>query len=109
MRQFEQARLGRLAPGALAERLTQTPERDLALLVARYPDTVESAGRAREPHQLTNFLRDLATAFHAYYNAHRILVEDAELRHARLHLVLALRQVLANGLELLGVSAPNEM
>ena len=109
MRQFGQARLGRLAPGALAETLTETPERDLALLVARYPDTVESAGRAREPHQLTNFLRDLATAFHAYYNAHRILVEDAQLRHARLHLVLALRQVLANGLELLGVSAPNEM
>jgi arginyl-tRNA synthetase len=62
-----------------------------------------------EPHHLTKYLRDLATDFHGYYNSHQFLVEDNAVRHARLTLAQATRQVLANGLKLLGVSAPERM
>jgi arginyl-tRNA synthetase len=89
--------------------LTESHEEDLINFLGRYPDIVEAAALHREPHQLVHFLRDLANAFHTYYNAHQFLVEDASLRNARLNLCLATRQVLANGLGLLGVSAPEEM
>ncbi|MCK5481730.1 MAG: arginine--tRNA ligase, partial [Gammaproteobacteria bacterium] len=62
-----------------------------------------------EPHQLTYYLRELANDFHTYYNAHTFLVEDSTLRNARLNLIEATRQVIANGLGLLGVSAPDTM
>ena len=77
--------------------------------LARYPEVLESAARDREPHQLAYYLRELAYDFHTYYGAHTFLVEDAALRDARLNLVVATRQVLANGLKLLGVSAPESM
>ncbi len=81
----------------------------LLRLLARYPEVVEAAALAREPHQVAHYLRELAQAFHTYYNAHTFLVEEAGLRDARLNLVFAVRQVIRNGLGLLGVSAPEAM
>lgn len=90
-------------------RLVETHEIDLLNSLGRYAEVVEAAALAEEPHQLANFLRELANDFHTYYNAHQFLVEDAELRDARLSLIQAVRQVMANGVALLGVSAPEEM
>ena len=84
-------------------------ERDLATQLSRYPEVLSQAATHLEPHHLTHYLRDLAGQFHAYYNAHKVLVDDASLRNARVVLSLAVRQVLANGLSLLGVTAPQEM
>ncbi len=89
--------------------LTLDEEKELANQLARYPELVRSAAASREPHHLTHYLRDLAGQLHTYYNAHKVLVKDTELRDARLTLYLAVRQVIANGLELLGISAPEEM
>ena len=89
--------------------LTEPHEEALLVALSRYPDVVESAALAHEPHQLAHYLRELATAFHAYYNEHRVLVPDDTLRDARLNLSLATRQVIKNGLKLLGVSAPEVM
>ncbi|MDD3652067.1 arginine--tRNA ligase [Immundisolibacter sp.] len=89
--------------------LVEHPELDLAAALARYPELIESAALAYEPHQIAYYLRELAGLFHAYYNHHPFLVDDAALRNARLTLVLAVRQVLRNGLALLGVSAPEQM
>jgi arginyl-tRNA synthetase len=91
------------------ERLTEAHEEALLKTLARYPEVVESAALNEEPHQLTQYLRELANDLHTYYNAHQFLVEDAALRDARLRLILATRQVLANGLGLIGVSAPEKM
>jgi arginyl-tRNA synthetase len=90
-------------------RLTEPHETELLARLARYPEAVEAAALAHEPHQLAHFLRELANDFHVYYNSHTFLVEDAGLRDARLNLIDATRQVLANGLGLLGVSAPESM
>ncbi|MCG8516960.1 MAG: arginine--tRNA ligase [Pseudomonadales bacterium] len=90
-------------------RLTLDEEKELANQLARYPELIANSAATREPHHLTHYLRELAGQFHTYYNAHKALVEDVELRDARLSLYLAVRQVIANGLELLGVSAPEEM
>ena len=62
-----------------------------------------------EPHQLIIYLRELANEFHTYYNAHQFLVEDAPLRNARLNLIDAVKQVIANGLDLLNINAPESM
>ncbi|BAU46628.1 arginyl-tRNA synthetase [Sulfurifustis variabilis] len=89
--------------------LTETHEQALIGRLARYPEVVETAALAHEPHQLAHFLRELAYDFHTYYNSHTFLVDAPELRDARLVLVEATRQVIANGLRLLGVSAPETM
>ncbi|MCK4587752.1 MAG: arginine--tRNA ligase, partial [Gammaproteobacteria bacterium] len=89
--------------------LTESHEQSLLTRLSRYPEVVESAALNHEPHQLAHFLRDLANDFHTYYNAHQFLVDDVALRDARLCLIRAARQVLANGLGLLGVSAPESM
>jgi len=91
------------------ERLTEAHETALLKTLSRYPEVVESAATNEEPHQLTHYLRELANDFHTYYNAHQFLVEDASLRDARIKLILAVREVLRNGLNLLGVSAPEQM
>ncbi len=91
------------------ERLTESHEQALLTTLARYPETVERAARQREPHQITQYLRELAAQFHTYYNAHTFLVEDEDLRNARLNLIEAVRQSIANGLRLLDVSAPEAM
>ena len=90
-------------------RLTESHETDLMVSLSRYPEVIETAALNHEPHQIAHFLRELANDFHTYYNAHQFLVEDAALRNARLNLIQATRQVIANGLGLLGVSAPNTM
>ncbi|OGI41434.1 MAG: arginine--tRNA ligase [Candidatus Muproteobacteria bacterium RBG_16_62_13] len=90
-------------------RLTESHEQALLTRLGRYPETLENSARDHEPHQLAYYLRELAAEFHLYYNNHTFLVEDGELRDARLSLIDATRQVLANGLSLLGVSAPESM
>jgi len=90
-------------------RLTEPHERALIERLARYPEVLEAAATAREPHQVAYYLRELAYDFHTYYGAHTFLVDDAAVRDARLNLIVATRQVIANGLKLLGVSAPESM
>jgi len=84
-------------------------ETSLLAKIADYPDVLKKAAEELGPHQIAFYLRDLAGELHSYYNAERVLVDDAALREARLALLLATRQVLANGLELIGVSAPSRM
>jgi len=81
----------------------------LAQRLAEFPELILAAARERAPHSLAFYLRELAAEFHSYYNAERILVDDETLRSARLALSAAVRQTLANGLSLLGVSAPEKM
>ncbi|SBV37590.1 Arginine--tRNA ligase [uncultured Stenotrophomonas sp.] len=77
--------------------------------ISRYPEVVEAAGVALEPHLVAQYLRELAHAFHTWYHGTPVLVDDAAARNARLALACAARQTLANGLGLLGVSAPEKM
>jgi arginyl-tRNA synthetase len=96
-------------------RLAEPHEHRLIVAITRYPEVIELAAATRTPHTLVNYLRELATEFHAAYAAgnenpaQRFIVDDAELRDARLTLVLAARQVIRNGLAILGVSAPETM
>lgn len=89
--------------------LTEEHEANLLGTLARYPETLERAALQYEPHQLIQYLRELATEFHTYYNAHQFLVEDAKTRNARLNLICAVKQVLANGLGLLNINTPEAM
>jgi arginyl-tRNA synthetase len=89
--------------------LTETHESALLDTLSRYPEVVEAAALEQEPHALAQYLRGLANDFHTYYNAHQFLVDDTGLRDARVSLCLATRQVIRNGLDLLGVSAPEAM
>jgi arginyl-tRNA synthetase len=89
--------------------LTSTHETALLTLLGRYPEMIQLAGTHRAPHTLVHYLRELAQAFHTWYNAEQFIVEDAALRNARLALALATQQVARNGLTLLGVSAPETM
>ncbi|TCO82679.1 arginyl-tRNA synthetase [Plasticicumulans lactativorans] len=90
-------------------RLDDPHEEALMLQLDRYPELIAVAARDDEPHLLAGYLRELAQGLHAYYNAQPFLVDDAERRNARLALIAAVRQVIANGLTLLGVSAPESM
>lgn len=81
----------------------------LMLLLAKYPEMLAAAAAGNAPHDVTFYLRDLASAYHSYYDAERILVDDEKVRLARLALVAATAQVLHNGLAVLGVSAPERM
>jgi arginyl-tRNA synthetase len=90
-------------------RLDEPHEASVLATLSRYPEVLENAALNYEPHQLVHYLRQLAGDFHTYYNACPFLVDDHEMRDARLNLVDAVRQVIANGLELLGVSAPEAM
>lgn len=89
--------------------LTEPNEVLLLRALSRYPEVIESSARLRAPHQLAHYLQELATEFHAYYNSHQFLVEDENIRNVRLNLILATQIVLANGLALLGISAPDTM
>ncbi len=89
--------------------LPETGVEDLAKRLAAWPETVAAAARNRAPQQVSNYLRELAQEFHTYYNGNKMLVDDASLRNGRLTLALAVKQVIANGLGLLGVSAPERM
>jgi arginyl-tRNA synthetase len=98
------------APGqAHPERLVSEEERELLGQLAEYPDLVERAALALEPHRLVFYLLDLARNFHAYYNRHRIISDDSSLTIARLGLVSALARVLRAGFSIIGVNAPERM
>ncbi len=90
-------------------RLEQEHEQALIRQLALFPERVLSAARRREPHLIVNYLRELANQFHSWYNAHQFIVDDAELRDARIALAESVGQVLRNGLGLMGVSAPEKM
>jgi arginyl-tRNA synthetase len=88
----------------------QSPQAQaLMLLLAKYPDMVANAAQGMAPHDVAFYLRELAASYHSYYDAERILVDEEDVRLARLALVAATRQVLHNGLQMLGVSAPAKM
>jgi arginyl-tRNA synthetase len=89
--------------------LSAPREQTLLATLAAYPEMLERALGELGPHQVAFYLRELAGEMHAYYNAERVLVDDEATRMARLALVAATRQVLRNGLALIGVSAPNKM
>ncbi len=91
------------------ELLSEEHEKDILQQLAKYPEIVNTAATQHEPHLIAHYLRELANALHTYYNAHHFIVDDEKLRNARLVLINATRQVIKNGLALLGVSAPNEM
>jgi arginyl-tRNA synthetase len=89
--------------------LSSAPAQALMLLLAKYPAMLADAARDFAPHDVTFYLRELAASYHSYYDAERILVDDEVVKKARLALVSATAQVLHNGLEVLGVSAPQKM
>jgi arginyl-tRNA synthetase len=89
--------------------LIEIHEKTLMSALSRYPEIIELAARNRAPHTLVHYLRDLANEFHTYYNAHQFIVDEDNLRNARLALISATRQVISNGLGVLGVSAPDSM
>jgi arginyl-tRNA synthetase len=97
------------AAAADLTRLTSAHEQAVITALSKYPETIEHAALNRAPHALVHFLRDLANTLHTYYNAEQFIVEETGLRNARLTLVLAVQQVIRNGLTLLGVSAPETM
>ncbi|PRH81770.1 arginine--tRNA ligase [Arenimonas caeni] len=105
----KQMSYNRGAAEAARQRLAEPHEDVLLDELMRFPEVVEAAAAGRAPQVVANYLRELAAAFHAFYNAQPILVADEELRNARLGLAKATQQVLANGLALLGVSAPEKM
>ena len=77
--------------------------------LSEYSDVLAEAAKDMTPHSLAFYLRDLASDFHTFYNADRVLVDEENVRLARLALLLATKQVIANGLGILGVSAPEKM
>ncbi len=89
--------------------LTEDAEKALLKTLAHYPDMVNSAATKLEPHAVATYLKELASDYHSYYNAHKVLVDDETIRNARVALGLATKQVIKNGLDLLGVSAPEQM
>lgn len=111
LRQLDEKGLERDVARGVANMGLLVEEHELELMTAlsRYPEVVEAAALNHEPHQLAHYLRELANDLHTYYNAHTFLVADGGLRDARLNLIVATRQVLKNGLTLLGVSAPESM
>lgn len=84
-------------------------EQALITTLSRFPEVIEAAALAHEPHQIAYYLRDLANDLHTYYNAHQFIVDDETVRNARLALISAVRQVISNGLGLLGVNSPEKM
>ena len=97
------------AGNAPLARLDNSHEEALIKHLGLFAERVEAAALRREPHQVVNYLRELANLFHSWYNAHQFIVDDAGLRDARIALAMAVGQVLRNGLDLLGVSAPDRM
>jgi arginyl-tRNA synthetase len=89
--------------------LSKDTERSLIAALLRFPEEVEAAAANCAPHSIVYYLREVANAFHTYHNAEKWIVEETDLRNARLALVLAAGQVVRNGLALLGVSAPESM
>ncbi len=91
------------------DRLVEPQERSLMQALSRYPEVIDLGSRQRAPQHVAHYLRDLAQEFHACYNALRFIVDDPDVRNARIALAVATRQVIRNGLTMLGVSAPEHM
>jgi arginyl-tRNA synthetase len=89
--------------------LTEKHETELISKLDAYADTVNKSAFNAEPHLLVHYLRELANLLHSYYNAHQFIIDENNLRDARLNLIIATRHILHNGLTLLGVSAPEKM
>ena len=89
--------------------LVELAELDIMRMLDRFPEVVENAAMEKEPHKIPYYLLELAAAFHTYYNSYKVLDDDPDLRGARLALISAVGQVIANGLNLLGVNAPEHM
>jgi len=89
--------------------LNEGHERDLMVTLSKYPELIENAALSHDPHHVGHYLRDLANDFHTYYNAHTFITDDAKIRDARLALISTVRQVIKNGLTILGVSVPESM
>ena len=89
--------------------LSSSYEKELLTTLSRYSEIINTAAIQHAPRLLAYYLQTLANQFHAYYNAERFLIEDDKLRNARLNIIAAVRQLIVNGLTLLGVSAPEEM
>ena len=111
MRQLQERGLTHDAARGMAAfaKLKEPQELQLIKRLSAYPEVIKQAAAQRAPHSLVHYLRDLANDFHTYYSAHQFIVEDAGVRDARLDLALATQIVIRNGLELLGVSAPDTM
>ncbi|MEM7466393.1 MAG: arginine--tRNA ligase [Pseudomonadota bacterium] len=92
-----------------AENLQDIREKSLLAIIAQFPELIASAATMREPHLVTNYLRELAAEFHGYYNGTKFLVDDPSVRASRLSLIAAVQQVIRNGLALLSISAPTKM
>ena len=108
---FEQARISEDYEFADADLslLSHEQEKDLIKSLSTFPEKVLAAAEQLAPHIIVNYLRELATAFHSFYNAHQVLVDNSPLKNARLKLIRATQIVLHNGLTLIDVSAPNKM
>lgn len=108
---FEQACLedDNVIIDADSELLSQTQEKDLIKLLDQFPEKIAIAAKQFSPHLIVNYLREVATAFHSFYNAHQVLMDDKPLSYARLKLIRATQIVIKNGLKLLDVSAPIKM
>ena len=102
---------GKAAELAGADLTPLGSERELALAgkLAEFPEVIAAAAAEYAPHSVAFYLRELAAEFHAWYNAERLLVEDDNIKRARLAMAVAVRQALKNGLAILGVSAPETM
>jgi arginyl-tRNA synthetase len=111
MRQLHERGVAHDAARGLASLGKLAAPQELVLIkrICLFPETLRQAAAQRAPHTLVHYLRDLANDFHTYYSAHQFIVEDAQLRDARLDLALAAQTVIRNGLALLGVSAPDTM
>ena len=89
--------------------LSTKKERNLMVALSKYSEVINTAAKNRSPHSLAQYLRDLANEFHSYYNDSTFIVDDANLRDARLNLIIATQIIISSGLELLGVSSPSSM
>jgi arginyl-tRNA synthetase len=84
-------------------------EAEIEKMLILFPEIINRAAKSSEPHLICYYLKDLASLFHSYYNNEKFLVEEVDLMNARLFLLNGVKQVLANGLSILGVEAPNSM
>ncbi|MGD9221455.1 MAG: arginine--tRNA ligase, partial [Desulfobacterales bacterium] len=110
LRKGDERGVGKISWNDQAVARIKAPEEiDLIKALARYPEVLVGSAQSMEPHRVTYYLMELASAFHTYYNKHRVLTDDDLLRCGRLNLILAVQKVIRNGLTLLGVSAPERM
>ena len=108
-RRLEEKGFSNILGAPKISRLVEPSELDILRMLGRFPEVVENAAMEKEPQKMPYYLLELAAAFHTYYNSFKILEDDADLRGARLALISAVGRVIANGLNLLGVNAPERM